>query len=93
MKAIYKYPVTVTDHALLLAPPGAKILTVAAPPEDPGVTGWFYVWAEVDPDLEPVAQELRVYGTGHPMPDDPGRYLGTVFCAGGALIWHVYEEV
>lgn len=48
------------------------------------------VWFKCDPDrpLEQVA--IAVVGTGHPTPAD-GRYLGSAFLRGGALVFHVFE--
>lgn len=91
MKTIWKFAVTVTEPALSL-PAGAKILTVSAVQVPTAVADIFHLWAEVDPEQPSERRYLRVYGTGHALPDDPGRYVGTAFCAGGALVWHVYEE-
>jgi hypothetical protein len=65
---------------------GAKILTVGNQGER------FMLWAEIDPDREPEERFINVYGTGHPMPDNPGQYLGTAHFAGGRLVFHAYES-
>lgn len=49
------------------------------------------VWAEVDPAAPMEPRHFGVYGTGHALPDDPGRFLGTASLHGGRLIFHVYE--
>lgn len=45
-------------------------------------------WAWRRDDLP--ARSLRVYGTGHPIPDGT-KYRGTVIAPGGQLVWHLIE--
>jgi len=35
---------------------------------------------------------FHVYGTGHNLLDDPGRYVGTVQACGERAVWHVFEK-
>lgn len=44
------------------------------------------------PEKEPVFTErlLRIYGTGNPVDDNPGEYLGTFTSHMGRLRWHVF---
>lgn len=49
------------------------------------------MWAEVDPSLPQVLRRFSVYGTGHRMPDDSGRYIGSIMLQNGDLVFHVYE--
>jgi len=37
------------------------------------------------------ARQFAVYGTGHALPADPGKYIGTAQMMDGALVWHVFE--
>jgi hypothetical protein len=39
-----------------------------------------------------VDRTFRVFGTGQPLPPAAGRHVGTVFAAGGALVWHLMEH-
>lgn len=34
--------------------------------------------------------EVRVFGTGHPLPDDVGAHLGTTLA--GPLVWHLFGK-
>ena len=34
---------------------------------------------------------FEMYGTGHPMPANPGEYVETFQMDGGALVWHVFD--
>lgn len=48
------------------------------------------LWAEVDPEAPREVLPCRAYATGEPLPENPGRYIGTASLAGGRLIFHVY---
>jgi len=37
-------------------------------------------------------RDFRWYGTGHPVKDNPGRYIGTVQMLDGKLVFHLFEE-
>lgn len=49
------------------------------------------VWALVSPDAPKAERRFVVTGTGHPVPDRRGRFLGTVLLLDGALVLHVWE--
>lgn len=34
---------------------------------------------------------IRIYGTGHPMPDNPGSYIGSFMLHGGEFVFHAYD--
>lgn len=67
-------------------PQDARLLAV-------GVQGGVLtVWALVDPEAPTVPRQLFVYGTGHPMADEPGEYVGTARTGGQLeLVWHVFD--
>lgn len=85
---IYKYPVMISDEVEVLMPRSARILHVA---QQPLAVGDLQVWAHIDKREPMVVRKLRIYGTGHDMPGEPGRFIGTVLFNGGALVWHVYD--
>ncbi len=85
MKSIWKFQLDVTDRQVLCVPKGMKILSVRTQRETP------CLWALVDPDAKSVPLTIYVYGTGHPVPDNPGRFIGTVFLSGRSLVFHVFE--
>lgn len=87
-RRIFRYRLKITDAPEVLLPRGAQTLSVG-PPRDG--SDELDLWVLVDPN-EPVGLiEFRVVGTGNPMPDDCGRFIGTVPVLGGALIFHVFE--
>jgi len=60
--------------------------------------GKLMMWCEVEytAGIEPVYQDRRIwiFGTNHPLPEHVNlHYITTVQQDGGALIWHIYEEL
>ena len=49
------------------------------------------LWAEVKPGRPRELRTFHVYGTGHPLADDRGTYVGTTPSHDGRFIWHVYD--
>lgn len=68
-------------------PDGAKLLSVQEQFGRPAL------WAEVLPRERMRTYYIHVVGTGHPVSDNTGRFLGTVqFQGGGGLVLHFYED-
>lgn len=90
MKTILKYPLSATWPSItrlpVLMPAGARILSVQMQSGRP------YLWALVDDDAieTPTERALAVYGTGQPIDDDPGHYVGTF--QDGVFVWHVFDR-
>lgn len=84
MSTIYKYKLT-PGRTVIDMPDGAKVLTVQMQREDVSL------WALVEPHKPVGRRFFDVYGTGHPMPSDPGDYVATFQMEGGALVWHVFD--
>lgn len=86
MATIYKWTLTPGSTELAM-PAGAQVLTVQMQGGQP------QLWAKVDPKQPKEWRTFAVYGTGHPMPDDPRLvYVATFQMDDGALVWHVFEE-
>jgi len=86
MRTIHKYILSPYNEKVdMLA--GAKILHVGVQ------RGAICIWAEVDTSAKFVERRFGVYGTGHTMPTEPGKYIGTVMLADGDLVFHIYERV
>lgn len=53
------------------------------------------IWFEIDADrkftVDEAARYVRVFGTGHVVPDEYS-YLGTCVCTNN-LVWHIYSRV
>ena len=84
MKVIWKY--TLYDDGIictLLIPKGGKILTSQIQ------NGIPRIWVLVDPNDEKEMRKFIVYGTGHTLSDDPGKYISTV--QEGRFVWHIFE--
>lgn len=92
MRTILKFPFDVRKPVVDM-PKGAQITLVGWQGDDPAQLA---IWAEVEcangPSLEGVALErwdLLVIGTGHPMPAEYLKHLGSVIA--GPFVWHVYR--
>lgn len=83
MKQIWKF--NVPTFGTIDIPKGAELLSVHA--QNDAVC----LWALVDPTAVPVRRLFVTYGTGHPIADENGKYIGTVHLEGGALVLHVFE--
>ena len=53
--------------------------------------GFVEFWAYPAEDAMDV-QHLRVYGTGHEMPDEL-RHVGSTMTPDGALVWHLMSDI
>ena len=84
-KQIWKYPVDLANWFEREIPAGAQILSVHVQAGEP------QMWAMVDLSNKPEKREFGLYGTGHTMPDDPGKFIGTFQLADGDLVFHLFE--
>ena len=86
MRTIWKFDLPVNDYAGINMPRGAEVLHVHEQ------YGKACIWALVEPAAPLEMRSFRIFGTGHTVPEFPRRYIGTVHLAGGALVFHVFEE-
>ncbi len=88
MRAIWKFPLDITETQDVRMPRGAKILSVQMQ------RGKLVLWAVVDPDKAIQERTFHVFGTGHDFPDwlSVEQHVGTVQDMNGALIWHVFQQ-
>ena len=93
MRYVFKYPLRIEDEGTVVMPEGARLLHVAVQEgSEPGPSD-LQLWAEVEPERPSQERTVRIFGTGHAMPEDvPLHHVGTVQMAGGRLVWHVYEQ-
>lgn len=84
---IWKYPLQVTDEQAVPMPIGSQLMTVQMQNGTP------CLWALVDETRNPsgTVKRIAIYGTGNPIPDDPGRYIATFQMSNGALVFHAFE--
>ena len=84
-KTIWKFDVLPGREAIPM-PEGAKILDIQVQNGAP------VIWAIVDPEKKAKSRFLYVYGTGHMIPDDPGKYVGTFQFPNDGLVFHAFER-
>lgn len=81
---ILKYTLEVKDRQAILVPKGAQFLTVQMQHSKP------QLWA-LCPEAPAQPRIIAIYGTGNPMPNEPGAYIATFQMADGQLVFHVFE--
>ena len=87
MKTVYKYPLEVNDEVIVMMPKGARVLSVQVQNGRP------CLWAECNPDGEPVLRTFLIRGTGHPIDDEIEKeYIGTIQMCEGSIVFHVFEK-
>jgi len=90
-QVVHKYPLDEArwfqDLIIFEWPEGAEILVCLTP--KPGDVPVVYVRHDREGPLE--KRFLAVVGTGEPLREDAGRYLGTYVLRGTSLVSHVFE--
>ena len=86
MKIIYKYNLGIEGQITEIKDWIIEILSIQT--QD----GWPVLWAIVDTEKEE-EEPVQIYccGTGWPLPDDYGHYLGTAADDNG-YIWHYFAN-
>ena len=82
---IWKWKLEATDVQTIAVPAGAKLLDVQVRGGSPNL------WSLCDETAPPTPRRIAIYGTGNPMPDEPGDYIATFQMHGGALVFHAFE--
>lgn len=89
MKTVHKFTHPVAERFALHVPYGAKFLHVDRDTRDPDDLAF---WFEVETEQAVIVNRpVVIIGTGHPIPADVRKYLGSVKT--GAFIWHIYEAL
>ncbi len=83
---IWKYPIRPDLNDIQL-PVDAEFLCVGVQQEQP------QLWVKLDKNKPLVTRRIRVYGTGHEVPNSPHKYIGTFFLDQGSLVFHVFEQL
>ena len=84
-KTIWKWSIN-GGKTTISIPIGAEILTVQKQREE------VVLWALVDADSKKEEKEIMIYGTGHKVKDNPGKYINTFQVSNGNLVFHVFDE-
>jgi len=84
MKTVHKYPFRIGDPSFSM-PQDAELLCVQMQGDMP------CLWALVETDNPMVTRRIKIRGTGHDC-SGVGRYISTFQMAGGALVFHAFEE-
>jgi hypothetical protein len=82
---IWKWKLKTTDLQTVFVPEGAKLLNIQVQ------RGEVCLWALCDEKAPEEARQIAIYGTGNPIPDELGEYIGTFQALEGLLVFHVFE--
>ncbi len=82
---IWKWTLLLTDVQTVKLPAGAKLLTVQTQYDAP------QLWALCDEEADKEPRRIGIYGTGNPMPDEPGEYIATFQVDRAGLVFHAFE--
>jgi hypothetical protein len=84
---IWKFPLEVTDRQTLTMPIPGIIIAVQTQDDEP------QLWAMCNEVIgtEYIKRDIAIYGTGNPMPPDPGEYIATFQKFDGRFVGHVFE--
>jgi len=83
MKEVWKF--TLSMNSIVSMPKDAEVLHVHRQGDD------VCLWALIDYDNPRELRRFITVGTGHSMPDEPHKYIGTTHFGEGALVLHVFE--
>lgn len=82
---IWKYTLSLTDTQTINMPHGAHLLAVQMQHGTP------QLWALCDENSIYEPRNIAIYGTGNPIPNEPGKYIDTFQMDVGALVFHVFD--
>ena len=85
MKRIFKFPLQVSDLQKIGMPKDSTLLTVQVQ------NGVPCLWVVVETDKEIEERFIRIIGTGHSVPENVLRYIGTFQVMKGTFVGHVFE--
>ena len=85
MKTIYKHVLNITGRQTLELGANDEPLSVQFQRDN------LCLWVLHDPSDPKVQRQFAIYGTGHPVEQAAGDFIGTVQQPGMGLVWHVFE--
>ncbi len=85
---VWRFPLKLADRVEIQMPTAAQILSVHVQAADSDTFN-ICLWAICQPDAPKEWRNFVIVGTGHPMPYDLGRFIGTVLMP--PFVWHVFE--
>lgn len=84
---IWKYDLPIADLLAVEMPKGARILDVQIQ------RGAVCLWVLCDEAAPKEPRHIAIYGTGNPIPDEPGEYIATFQMHDGDLVFHAFEVI
>jgi len=85
MIAIWKYEIPIVDSFSLPLKRNSNVMCVQTQ------SGFPCIWVLCDTEEEINPKHFRVVGTGNPINNTLGKYIGTFQTFEGQLVWHLFE--
>ena len=85
MKAIWKFPIVITDEQKVLMPKSAQILSVQVQHGTP------CIWAICDAEEGKVERTFVIHGTGHTCGCVVEDFIGTFQMSDGDFVFHLFN--
>jgi hypothetical protein len=84
---IWKFPLRVTDEQAVDMPIGAEILSVQTQHDIP------CIWALVNPKIKSRPRVFNIFGTGHEVPAEKLKFVGSFQVADEDGAFHLFEKL
>jgi hypothetical protein len=82
---IFKYKMPIKENVFMELPMGAQLLDFKE--QHNGC----YLWAMVDPKANMETVHFRILGTGVEFDCESMSHVGTLICANGYFVWHLFR--
>lgn len=82
---IWKFKIELQEQQVVLMKKGSQILCAKAQGED------ICIWVLCDETAPAEERRIGVYGTGHEITGDPGKYVDTLMLHNGFFVFHVFD--
>lgn len=90
MRTVWKFPLEIKDRQKLEVPKDARFRAMQTQGDGPIAQPCLWLECDDDPEVQTETLEVVTVGTGHPIPDEPLKYLGTYQVLSGDFVGHVY---
>ena len=84
---VWKWTLDLASVQTIKVPAGAKFLDVQVQNDT------IQIWALCDENAPKEMRKIAIYGTGNPLPDNPGEYIATFQMYDSNLVLHAFEIV
>ena len=85
MRTVWKVELVIQEIQTVMLPERYEIISLMVQHGTP------CLWAIVNPEHPKYGVRILIHGTGHPISDDAGEFLGSFMLTDGGFIGHVWK--